>query len=157
MESSSVPPIVAVTQEDPIAISLMQNNDQSSQRYASVFPVEVECWCFGISNFPGQLYPKLIHRVIKEMSPTFRAAIDNSYVFDVFDTAKKVYLASAGIIPEKQIVFSILANLPMAFELEEESQFILAQIIDQVEKVYGGVIDQMEELWRRERLRKKSN
>ena len=155
MESSSIPPELKEAQEGNN--TFMVNNDQNNQRYASVFPVEIECWCFGISNFPGQLYPKLIHRVIKEMSPTFRAAIDNGYVFDIFDTAKKIFQSSAGIIPEKQIVFSILANLPLAFELEEESLFVLAQVIDQVEKVYGGVIDQMEELWRRERLKKKSN
>lgn len=134
--------------------SLVSITGEAGQRYASVYPIEIECWCFGISNFPGQLYPKLIHRVIKEMSPTFRAAIDNGYIFDVFDTAKKIYSASAGIVQEKQIVFAMLANLPLAFELEEESQYILAQIIDQVEVVYGGVVEQMEELWRRERLRK---
>ena len=125
----------------------------NGKRYAEIFLAEVECWCFGISNFPGQLYPKLIHRVIKEMSPTFRAAIDNGYIFDVFATAKKIYSACAGVISEKQIVYSILANLPLAFELEEESLFILAQIIDQVEQQYGGVIDQMEALWKRERKR----
>lgn len=153
MESSSTPPISTTSPEGLIS-SFSPIIDDNGQRYASVYPVEVECWCFGISNFPGQLYPKLIHRVVKEMSPTFRAAIDNGYVFDVFDTAKKIYAACAGILQEKQIVFAILANLPLAFELEEESQYILAQIIDQVEQEYGGVIEQMEDLWRRERLKK---
>ena len=88
------------------------------------------------------------------MSPTFRAAIDNGYIFDIFDTAKKIHSACAGIVQEKQIVFAILANLPLAFELEEESQYILAQLIDQAETVYGGVVELMEQLWKRERLRK---
>lgn len=153
MESSSTPPILAESQQQ--GLFFLHNTEPSGQRYASVFPVELECWCFGISNFPGQLYPKLIHRVIKEMSPTFRGAIDNGYVFDIFDTAKKIFASSAGIVPERQIIFSILANLPLAAELEEESLFILAQIIDQVENAYGGVVEQMEELWRRERLKRR--
>lgn len=144
-------------EEQALAYAIGMEAEQNGQRYAEVFPVEIECWCFGISNFPGQLYPKLIHRVIKEMAPTLRASIDNGYVFDIFDTAKRIFQASRGTLPEKHVVYSLLANLPMPFELEEESQFVLAQIIDQVEQVYGGVVAQMEDLWRKERIRRKVN
>lgn len=154
MESSSSKPKELEEMTPPVGDPVL--ND-SAQRYAEVFPVEIDCWCYGISNFPGELYPKLIYRVVKEMAPTFRASIDNGYVFDIFETAKKLFTSSRGVIPEVHVVYAILANLPMPFELEEESQFVLAQIIDQAEQVYGGIVEQMEEVWRRERLRRKIN
>ena len=135
--------------------SAMLIGQKDGERYATVFPIEIDCWCFGLSNFPGELYPKLVHRVIKEMAPTFKAAIDSGYVFDIFETADKIFTASRQIVPLKHIVFAILANLPLAFELEEDSQFVLAQVIDKVEQSYGGVVEQMEEMWRKERLKKK--
>lgn len=153
MESSSTPS--SEFESQGYSGSLVMDAASNGKRYSDIFQAEIECWCFGISNFPGQLYPKLVQRVIREISPTFRAAIDNGYIFDVFETAKKIYSACAGVISEKQIVYAILANLPLAFELEEESLFILGQIIDQVEREYGGVIDQMETLWKRERLNKR--
>lgn len=51
----------------------------------------------------------------------------------------------------------IISSERLPFELEEESQFVLAQLIDQVEQVYGGVVEQMEELWKKERLRRRIN
>lgn len=126
----------------------------SAKRYASVFPIEVECWCYGMINFPGQLYPKLVHRVVKEMSPIFKAAIESMYVFDLFDTAKKISEASNQVVTERQAVFAILANLPMPFDLDEEALHTLGQVVDQAEQQYGGVLEQMEELWKRESQRK---
>lgn len=128
----------------------LSGNDESARRYASVFPVEVECWCYGMTNFPGQLYPKLVHRVVREMSPIFKAAIDSCYIFDLLDTAKKLSDSSGQVVTEKQAVYAILANLPMPHELDEDALNTLGQIIDQAEKFYGGVLEQMEELWKRE-------
>ncbi len=148
MESNSES-IPSLDVENPEEIS-----DESAKRYASVFPIEVECWCYGMINFPGQLYPKLVHRVVKEMSPIFKAAIESLFAFDLFDTAKKISEASKQIVTERQAVFAILANLPMPAELEEDSLHTLGQVIDQAEKEYGGVLEQMEELWKHESIRR---
>jgi hypothetical protein len=124
---------------------------EETKRYAAVFPIEVECWCYGLTNFPGQLYPKLVHRVIKEMSPIFRAAIECCYAFELIETAKKISECSKQVVTERQAVFAILANLPQPYDLDEDSLMTLGQIVDQAEQAYGGVLEQMEELWRREK------
>jgi hypothetical protein len=125
-----------------------------AKRYAAVFPVEVECWCYGLTNFPGQLYPKLVHRVIKEMAPIFRSAIESSFVFELIETAKKISDCSNQVVTERQAVFAILANLPQPYDLDEDSLMTLGQVVDQAEQAYGGVLEQMEELWKRENQRR---
>lgn len=121
-------------------------------RYDEIFDVEVEGWCYGITNYPGEVFPGLIHRIIKELADTFRAAIEHNVIFDVLDVSLRISRAAKYLIDEREICFSILAQLPNPSTLEsEDAQFVLAQIIDQAEQAYGGAVDRLEKKWSLER------
>ncbi|MCB0319328.1 MAG: hypothetical protein KDD60_00300, partial [Bdellovibrionales bacterium] len=104
--------------------------------FDEIFTIEVDGWCYGIQNYPGEIFPGLVHAVVRELSPGFRAAIEHNLVFDILDVSKRISRAAKYLVHEKEVCFSILAQLPNPSTLEEEGQFILAQIIDQVEQQY---------------------
>lgn len=116
-------------------------------RYDEVFEVEMEAWCYGLTNFPGEIFPGLIHRVIKELGPTFKEAIECHYVFDVIKTSQRFSKAAKYLISDKEVAFSILSQLPNPTQLDEDGQFVMAQVIDQVERSYGGALDRLQKKW----------
>jgi hypothetical protein len=122
-------------------------------RYDEVFNVEVDGWCYGIANYPGEVFPALVHSVVKEMAPSFTAAIESNVIFDVLDVATRLSRAAKYLIDDREITFSILSQLPGPSSLSEDGQFVLAQIIDQVEQAYGGALERLERKWNLERRR----
>ena len=122
----------------------MSENDN----FEEVFRVEIDGWCYGIANYPGEIFPGLIHRVIKELSNSFRAAIERGVVFDILDISLKLSRAAKYLVDEREICFSILAQLPNPSTLDEDAQFTVAQIIDQAEQAHGGAIERLEKKWK---------
>ena len=120
-------------------------------KFDEVFEIEIEGWCYGIQSYPGEIFPGLIHSVVKELEPSFKACVEHNHVFDVLGVAEKLSRAAKYLVHEKEIAFSIMAQLPSPKVLEEDGQFILAQIIDQVEQAYGGVLVRLERKWSYER------
>ena len=116
-------------------------------RFDEIFEIEVEGWCYGIQNFPGEIFPGLVHAVIKELKPSFKAAIEHDFVFDILAISTKISKAAKYLVHEKEIAFSILAQLPAPYDLAEEQQFILAQLIDQVEQQHGGALERLKRKW----------
>ncbi|MBN8549719.1 MAG: hypothetical protein J0M12_10425 [Deltaproteobacteria bacterium] len=119
--------------------------------YDEIFKIEMDGWCYGISNYPGEIFPGLVHRVIKELGPSFREAIEHNVVFNVIETAQKFSKAAKYLINDKEIAFSILSTLPNPSVLDEDGQFIMAQLIDQVERAYGGALERLQKKWGWER------
>lgn len=120
---------------------------QVKDRFDEVFTIEMDGWCYGVQNYPGEIFPGLIHAVIKELAPSFRAAIEHNYVFDVLELSLKFSKAAKYLIHEKEIAYSILAQLPHPQTLNEDAQYVLAQIIDQAEQAYGDILDRMKKKW----------
>lgn len=120
---------------------------QVKDRYDEVFDIEIEGWCYGIANFPGEILPGLIHRVIKELQPSFRAAIEHNVVFDILDISKRFSKAAKFLIHEKEVAFSIMLQLPNPLTMDEDRQFIVAQIVDKVEQAYGGALERIQKRW----------
>jgi hypothetical protein len=116
-------------------------------RYDEVFEIEIDGWCYGITNFPGEVSSGLVHRVIRELTDVFRAAIEHNYVFNILNIADRISKAAKYLIDEREITFSILAQLPNPVTINEDQQFVLAQIIDQAEQAYGGAIERLEKKW----------
>lgn len=121
--------------------------------YDEIFQVELDGWCYGFSHFSGQVSSALVHRVIKELAPSFRTAIERNYAFDLLKAAAKLSRAAGCMVDTREVVFSMLANLPAPYDLDEEGQFILGLIIDQAERAYGQVLEHLERKWRKERKR----
>jgi hypothetical protein len=120
-------------------------------KFDEIFNIEMDGWCYGIQNYPGEIFPALIHAVVKELSLSFKNAIDNHYAFDIIDLSKRISQAAKFLIHEKEVAFSILAQLPNPSVLSEEGQYVLAQIIDQVEQSYGGAIERLQRKWQFEK------
>lgn len=119
-----------------------------SERYDEIFDIEIDCWCYGFIKFPGEITAPLVHRVIKELAPVLQAAIDHNFAFDILKSAHLIFKATAGVVSEKELCFSLLAQLPAPHMLTEDGQFVLAQVLDQAERSYEGVLARMEKRWR---------
>jgi hypothetical protein len=115
--------------------------------YDELFEIEIDGWCYGLANFGGEIEPAIVFRVISEIAPGYKAAIENNYIFDILDVATRISKAAKYLIKEKEIAFAILSNLPSPNTLDEDGQFVLAQVIDQVEQAYGGAIDRLQKKW----------
>lgn len=121
--------------------------NEPKDRYDEVFQVEVEGWCYGITNYPGEVFPGLVHRIIKELAPSFRAAVEHHVVFDLLDISLKFSRAAKYLVDEREICFSILGQMPHPSSLDPDAQYVMAQIIDQAEQAYGGALERLEKLW----------
>ena len=44
-------------------------------RYDEVFQIEMDGWCFGITNYPGEVSAQVVHRIIRELASSFQAAM----------------------------------------------------------------------------------
>jgi hypothetical protein len=121
------------------------------EEYDEIFAIEIDCWCYGFLKFPGEISAPLVHRVLKELAPVLHSAIDHNYVFDAPETARLIGNATAHVVSEKEICFSLLAQLPLPQVLTEDAQFILAQVVDKAERVYPGAHERMEQRWRSHR------
>ena len=120
-------------------------------KFDEIFSIEIDGWCYGILNYPGEIFPGLIHAVIRKLRGSFRAAVDHNLVFDLLLVSKKMSQSAKYLVHEKEIAFSILAQLPHPHELDEDGQFVLAQIVDQVEQEYGGAIERLQRKWLQDR------
>jgi|GEM_PF-666964 len=122
--------------------------------YDEVFSTELEGWCYGLSNFPGEIFTGLVHRVVTELQPLFCNAIRNNLVFNLSEVARKISKAAKYLVPEKEIAFSILAQIPDPKNFDEDGQYVIAMIIDQAEESYGGALDRMQRRWNLAQRRK---
>ncbi len=121
--------------------------------YEEVFNVEIDGWCYGIENYPGEIYPNLVHLVVREMKPLFIGALERGVVFDLVDISIKVSKSAKNLVHDQEILFSILVQLPVPSALPEEAQYTFAQILDKADQKHEGLISKMEARW--ESLKKK--
>ncbi len=116
-------------------------------RYDEVFEIEIDGWCFGLTNYPGDISPPVIHRIIRELATSFQAAIEHNVVFNVIQIAGKFSESARFLIHEREIAMAIVAQLPNPATLLEEQQCVLGLVIDQVEQAYPGALDSFYKRW----------
>jgi hypothetical protein len=119
----------------------------TKNRFAEVFEIEMAGWCYGIEQYPGEIFPGLVHAVIRELSPAFKAAFEYGYVFDVIQLSDQLARAAKYLVHEKEICFSILAQFPNPAMLDEDAQFTMARVLDQAETQYGGILSRLLPKW----------
>ena len=56
-------------------------------RFDEVFEIEIEGWCYGLQNYPGEIFPALVHAIIRELAVSYRTAIAHHYPFPLLDVA----------------------------------------------------------------------
>jgi hypothetical protein len=116
-------------------------------RYDEIFALEVEALCYALTNYPGEIFDTVFYIVLGDLKDSFRTAIECNVVFDILDISTRLSKAAKYLIDERDIAFEILNLLPNPAPLSEEEQFILAQLVDQVEQAYGGAIEFCEKKW----------
>lgn len=116
-------------------------------RYDEVFEIEIDGWCFGITNYPGEVSPQIVHRIIRELATGFQSAIEHNVVFDINDLAARFSKAARYLIHEKELAFAIIAQLPNPATLLEEQQCVLGLVIDKVEQAYPGALESFYKRW----------
>jgi len=121
---------------------------EQKDNYGEIFDIEVEGLCYALTNYPGEIFGELIESVIDELGPSIRMAVACNVNFDVMDVSARISKASKYLVDEKEIAFWILNCLPHPRALDEDGQFVLGQIIDQVDQTYGGALTVCETKWR---------
>jgi len=116
-------------------------------RYDEVFKIEMDAWCFGITNYPGEVSPQVVHRIIRLLSSSFQTAIEHNVVFDILDFSTKLSVAARCLVHEQEIAYSIIAQLPNPANLHEDQQCVLGMVIDKVEQKYPGVLETFYKRW----------
>ena len=96
--------------------------------YNEIFEIEMDGWCYGLEKYPGEIFPGLIHGVLRELQPTFITAIQHHYKFDILEISAKFSKAAKYLVHEKEICFSILAQFPPPGTLSEDGHFLKASI-----------------------------
>ena len=122
--------------------------NEVKNRYDEVFKIEIEGWCFGIENYPGEITASILHRIIRELAISFEAAIQHNVVFDLLEISSQFSKAAKYLVHEREIAFSILGQLPNPSLLDEERQYVLGAILSPVEDAYGGALERFNKKWR---------
>ena len=110
----------------------------------NIFRLDIDSWCYGLSRFSGNITPKLIHALIREMSGTFLYAIKNQYAFSVVSVAKCLHEASEGAANLKELALHIIACLPNPSILDEKQLTVFEEIIAQANRIYPDVVHKFE-------------
>ena len=91
----------------------MDQPDHKKKNYEQVFNIEVDGWCYGIANYPGEIYPGLVHLVIREVAPTLKIVIEKGVVYDIVDISRKIsqLLTPPGVNAEVEIIYQSIEGL----------------------------------------------
>lgn len=137
--------------ESHTALVASEQQNRASDNFKEIFDTELAGWCYGLANYPGDMFDALAHRVISELKVLLVGALTNGYVFDMRAVVEELCKATKFLISEKEITFSILAQFPDPRELSEEAQYTMAMIIDQADQQYGDVVEKLNRKWLRAR------
>lgn len=116
-------------------------------RYDEIFELEIGALCYALTNYPGEIFDTLFYMCLSDMKDSFKTAIESNVIFDILDISNRLSKAAKYLVDERDIAFEILNLVPRPENLDEDGQFVLAQIIDQVEQSYGGALDFVENKW----------
>lgn len=116
-------------------------------QFSEIFKVEMDGWCYGLERYPGEVYPGLVHVVIREFKDLLRKAIEAEHEFDVLELGENISKAAKYVIDERDAAFAILAQLPNPVDLTAAQQKTLKMIVDPVEQRYGGAIERLKHKW----------
>lgn len=125
----------------------MSDEVKVTNKYDEIFQIEIDGWCYGLKNYPGEVYATLVYAVVRELGVCYRCAIAHNYVFNVADLAKRLSKAAKYLVPEKDIAFCILTHLPNPAMLDNGEQVILSKIVEQTEAEFPGARDVVRNKW----------
>ena len=116
-------------------------------RYDEVFKIEMDGWSFGISNYPGEVSPSIVHRIVRELASSFQAAIEHNVVIDILGIAQKFSESAKSLVHPEEIALAMVAQLPNPAILTEEQRCVLGQILDRVDQAHSGALNNFYRRW----------
>lgn len=118
-----------------------------SSKFSEIYEIELKCWCHGLERVRERVDIGVLHKVIKDFAPVLREAIENNYVCDIVETAKRLVISAKCRNHGREIVFYMLSYLPIPAELTAEQVKILEQIVQKVEQIHSGAFKRLEKKW----------
>ncbi len=116
--------------------------------FSELLKIELEGWCYGIANYPGEITAPIIHRIIEELQPSLLRAMEEGVEIDFYKLASKISQAAKYIVDEREIVTSLLMNFPNPKYLSPTVKDYFEKALDKVSKVFPEVIQILEMKWR---------
>lgn len=121
---------------------------------AEMITFNLERWCFAVRNYPGEIYPKLIYKVIKHMAQTLREAIELDLIVNLVALGQRLAADGKFVVSEHDVVVALTAALPSPASVDKAHHLTLAQTLGLVEQVIPENLKNIKEHWELERLRK---
>jgi len=111
------------------------------------FDIEVDSWCFGLESLNDLPLPQVVFKVVRELRPLLKEAIEQGYAFDIRVLSEKLFFATKKTVPKKELTFALLAILPDPETLNIEQKTTFAVIVAQVEVTEGGAVERVRQRW----------
>ncbi|MCS6893544.1 MAG: hypothetical protein NZO16_03130 [Deltaproteobacteria bacterium] len=115
--------------------------------YSEILKIELEGWCYGIANYPGEINASLIHRIIEELRPTLLKAMEFGIPVNFVKLASKLAKAAKYLVDEREITLSLLMNLPNPEYVDEFERNYITRAIDEAAKVFPDIWELLELKW----------
>lgn len=114
-----------------------------------IFDLEIQAWCYGLKNYPGEIYTDLVAAVLDEVAPCFKEALKSKLQISVIDIADKFVEASHYIVDHYTITKLICQKFPNPNDLADDMDelYLIANILDEIEGRYVGFHTVMENYW----------
>ena len=124
-----------------------------SHSYAEIFPIEIEGWCRGIENFPGELSPLTIKRIVFQLQPAFLMAFESGLQVDLVAIARQFSVAARGVVALREVLEWLVEALPGPNGLSVDSLYSIADALGQANSSLPGLLDRYNDLHRGEQKR----
>ena len=112
------------------------------------FKTVIKAFCSGIKRYPGEIHDRLVHVVIQDLEPMFVGALERGYVFDILSVAEDFCEAAMFRLDAEGVLSKLLSLFPNPSLLDEEQQFILAQILDPVDQALPSAVQKLQYEWK---------
>ena len=114
-----------------------------------IFDLDIQAWCYGLKNYPGQINTDLVAAVLNEVAPCFKEALKANLQFRVVDIAEQFVEASHYVVDHYTITKLICQSFPNPNDLSDDMDelYLIANILDEIEGQYVGFHTVMENYW----------
>ncbi|MCS6961053.1 MAG: hypothetical protein NZT61_00920 [Deltaproteobacteria bacterium] len=116
--------------------------------FKEILKIELEGWCYGISNYPGEIHAGLIHRIIQELQGTICRAMEEDVEIDFVKLGTKIAQASRYMVDEREVTFSLLCQLPNPNYLDGKEQQYVRRAIQKACETFPEIEQMMELKWK---------
>jgi hypothetical protein len=118
--------------------------------FAEIFELEINAWCYGLANFPGEMSIALVYSVLRELIPLFHAAVRHETVANLPLFGRMLTRVSDYKISPVEACFSTMVLYMNPFDDEGRWINTILATVTEVERVYpdAGLLTRLARKWR---------